>query len=171
MTWKISRDQTSINLKIEDREFRDNMLSVLHIRSQIINVERYFLTKNISNDPKIKSMSRSIKDRFRIQKKLDGFLPLNEAMERHLTTAAQLRTDSKISTLNVTAFIIALLGLPIAAMSMLLAISGENLALTEGLGLLADKSIIILAASVSIFTVIAIFLLAIVIYYIQKIRG
>jgi hypothetical protein len=132
MTWRIGREQTRIQLHIEQKSFRKEMRSVLRIRSQIINVQRYFLTRNISNEEGIKKLAKSIRDKFGIETKIGGFLPLNESMEQHLRTAAQVSADVKATVLNVIVFSFAAISLPISLMSMLLTISDQASIIKNG---------------------------------------
>lgn len=169
MTWKIGRDQTKISLKIENKHFRRQMVSILKLRSQIINVERYFLTKNISNDDEVKRIAASIKKRFQLEGKMRGFLPMNEAMERHLSTASQLRADDKISTLNLTAFVIAAIGLPISTVSMVLAVGVDSDVIKEGVGLLFRERIWSVLLTIAASTLVTLGALAISIFILKKI--
>lgn len=141
MTWRIHRDQMMIDLHIDQKEFQQQIRTALHIRTQIINVKRFFMTKNISNNPAVQRIAGSCLQKFSIGRKLEGFLELNESIERHLTTAAQLRADAKSTMLNITAFLIAAIGLPISIISMLVALNSNAEVIKYGSALFFKGSV------------------------------
>jgi hypothetical protein len=101
-------------------------------------VQRYFLTKNISNAKYTEALAKKIRTELEIETKMDGFLSLNESIEQLLNTTDQLRADRKATILNVIVFVIAATGLPISLMSMLLAINDQTIVIRNGPSLLAD---------------------------------
>jgi hypothetical protein len=121
ITWNIARKITYINLSESHGHFQENIQSVLRLRGRIINLDRYFSTKNIFNYNAVTKVSRDIANSFSLSEKKSDFLPMIEAMERHVLTAAQLRTDKHSQMLNVIAFVATAIGLPLSLMSMLLA--------------------------------------------------
>lgn len=166
MIWKLAREQTHINIAVESRDLQEQLRTVMRMRSQIINVERYFLTQNISNDRLTNLIARDIRDRFGLVDKFNRFLPLNESIERHLQTAIQMRADLKSTILNYVALSVAAIGLPVSFLSMLLAFNPDAtvvkarsmMVMTESLDMLISATLftLCLAATLSWLAYIAI---------------
>jgi hypothetical protein len=123
MIWKVGREQAAIQLTPGSHAYRQQLTALIRLRSLIIDIERLLLTRNISNDPEVVRLAASLRDQFQLRQKLNDLLPMNEAIQRHLDSLAQLRADEKSAVLNLVAFVIAAVGLPVAVMSMLLALN------------------------------------------------
>lgn len=139
--WKVAREQTNIVLSPSDEQFRKQLHSLLRIRSTLINLDRYLLTENISNHPAVKKLASSLRRRFGLRSKFDRLLPLNEVMQRHLEVVAQLRGDLKSTILNVIAFVIAAIGLPLSVIAAFLALNEVAPVVAQGLSYAWSPSI------------------------------
>jgi hypothetical protein len=166
MIWKLAREQTHINIAVEKNDLQRQLRTVLRMRSQIINVERYFLTQNISNDRLTNLIARDIRDRFGLADKFNRFLPLNESIERHLQTAIQMRADLKSTMLNFIALSSAI-GLPVSFLSMLFTFSPESAVIKAGSMLILVDSLA-LFISATAFTLMLTGIMAAVVYGIIK---
>lgn len=139
--WNIARELTYINISKDQRYFRQTLDDVLDIRGRIINLDRYFLTKNISNDCEVSKVARDMKGRFELTAKQSNFMPLIEAMERHIVTASQIRADINSRRLNTIVLIVAVVGLPLSLMSMLLAFNPDAVPiLKDGMVTISKRS-------------------------------
>ena len=157
MTWQIARDVTDINLSIEQRYFQQNLEKILRIRGKTINLERYFLTKNISNDHNIKLVASQIKERFQLEKKQERFLVLIQAMEQHVLTAGQLQADKYSRRLNNFVLTLTMVGLPLSLMSMLVAFDpAQNAIFQKGHVILLSRSSLLFFISCLLFSSIAV---------------
>jgi hypothetical protein len=127
IVWQIGRDHAAIELKPDPLDINTKLASVLRNRARIINIGRFFLTKNITNNPVRSVIVGNARKHFRIKEKFEGFVETNDLIERFFLTSNQIRQNKTAKVLNVTALFLAIVGLPTAIMSMLIALQDNTM--------------------------------------------
>ena len=139
---------------------------VLRIRGRIINLDRYFLTKNISNEREVLAVAKDIRKSFALVEKQSRFLPLADAMEKHILTASQIRADINSRRLNAIVLISAVVALPLSLMSMLLAYNPDAVPiLKDGMATLSKGDAVTFFAATSALALAIISLLFVLVEF------
>ena len=142
LLWQSQREHSNLDLSEAGRSYRRNVSKLLETRRKLINIERWILTKNISNDPQIKQFAREIKGSLGLVRKYDGLLPLNESIEGHYVSASTLRQERYTKRISTLATVFALIGIPISFLSMLLALSTTSPVVENGPSLFANIGVL-----------------------------
>ena len=131
VVWQIDRDHASIELRADPLDINKNLVAVLRIRARIINIRRYFLTNNITNDRTNSQYVSMARQYTNLQHKFEGFSETNDLIERFFLTSSQIKINLSTKVLNITALFIAVIGLPTAIMSMLISLSENTMIVKE----------------------------------------
>jgi hypothetical protein len=151
--WQINRFQAAIKINAETHEALHQLSEVLRVRASIINVERYFLTTNVTNDPALKQNARDLRSSFALREKFDGYLALNESIEKYIATASQLASERRSRRVTYFVFLFALVSVPLALVQALLSYNGSALFVQQGIlkPLLTIEFLRFIAGTVAIY--------------------
>lgn len=136
LIWQVQRELANIDITFGGKKYPSIIKSTLEIRKKILNIERWILTQNITNNAALKKYCVSIKTRLGLARKYENLLPLNESIEKITTSAANANQERHAKKLTVSASVLAILGIPIAFLTLLLTFSPSNTILKDGPALL-----------------------------------
>ena len=141
LIWQVQRELANIDITFGGKKYPAIIKSTLEIRKTILNIERWILTQNISNNAPLKQYCSSIKNRLGLEQKYERLLPLNESIEKITTSAANANQERHAKKLTVSASVLAILGIPIAFLTLLLTFSPSNTILKDGPALLVKDPV------------------------------
>lgn len=162
IVWQIDRDHASIELRPDPNDINRKLIAVLRNRARIINVRRYFLTKNITNDKANARITALGRSHINLKAKFDGFIETNDLIEKFFLASSQIRQNRSTKILNITALFIAIIGLPTAVMSMLIALQDNTLIVKNPSTIINQAEYVyflVISLLISITAVMAIWLL------------
>lgn len=160
LLWQIEREQISQRITDDIAELGPSMEKLLTIRKKLINIERLFFTRSISNNREAKLLVHQLRERLQLNAKFTRLPAINESLERYYDLRSQLELQRQSESLNHTALAIAGLGLPISVMSMLLAIDLKAPVLTSPDSLFSVPQIQLFLVLSAAGSIIALILLA-----------
>jgi hypothetical protein len=164
LTWQVQRELANIDISFGGKKYAAIIKSTLEIRKTILNVERWILTRNVSNDRDIRQYCGSLKSSLGLEEKYARLLPLNESIERITTSAANANQERHAKKLTVSASVLAILGIPIAFLTLLLTFSPSSTILEDGPALLVQDPVASFFVIYGIPVIIITALIAIIIW-------
>ncbi|MFY0638921.1 hypothetical protein [Maricaulis maris] len=141
LIWQAQREIAQIDVSLVRSSAQPSIRNALSARQKLIEIERLFLTKNISNDSSLKAFASNARKRLRLRMSFDGLMQLNEAIERFHLSASALRQERQTRRLTLIATAVAILGIPISFVSMMMAISDTNFVVRHGILALSEPSL------------------------------
>lgn len=130
--WQIGRYQEAIEIDDRSEESVHHLSEVLKVRASIINVERRFLTTNVTNDPELKAASQALRRNFGLRDKFIRFLELNESIEKYIATASQIAGERRSRRINYLIFLFTIVSIPLALIQALLSYNANNVFVADG---------------------------------------
>lgn len=136
LIWQVQRELANIDITFGGKKYPSIIKSTLEIRKKLLNIERWILTKNVTNNSSLKQYCSLVKSRLGLEEKYEKLLPLNESIEKITISAATANQERHAKKLTVSASVLAILGIPIAFLTLLLTFSPSNTILRDGPALL-----------------------------------
>ncbi|MES2443739.1 MAG: hypothetical protein V4574_12985 [Pseudomonadota bacterium] len=121
LLWRIRRDQADINISLLQKNFREAIFLTAVQRSRIINIKRYQLTSNISNDPDIRSLANELKEGLNLQREYENDEELNTLVEEYLASLEKLFNEESRRRIERGVTVFSFVAVPFTVMATLLA--------------------------------------------------
>jgi hypothetical protein len=141
LIWQSQREIAQLDISLGSAQKRKSIRNALSTRQKVIEIERLFLTKNITNDTSLKAFALRIRKHLRLRTSFDGLLPLNEAIERFHLSASALRQERQAHRLTLIATALAVVGIPISFVSMMMAVSDKSFVVEQGFAAIPDHQV------------------------------
>ncbi len=93
LLWRIRRDQADINISVRQQNFKNAIFLTAIQRSRIINIKRFQLTSNISNNQQIKKTTASMKAHLNLVTEYENDENLNTLFEEYLASLEKLFSE------------------------------------------------------------------------------
>lgn len=114
-------DRGSIQLDLSTREIANasNTQQILTHRMQLIQIQRYFLNEDRSNNGELRKLCARLREKYKLEKRFTRLSELHRAMESHLDNTFKVLQSKTTRTTNLTIQALTFSGLPLAIASVL----------------------------------------------------
>ncbi len=119
--WRIRRDQADINISLQQKNFKEAIFLTAIQRSRIINVKRYQLTSNISNDTEIKKFADIAKKGLNLASEYSNDAELNTDIEQYLAALERLFTEENRKRIERGVAVFSFVAVPFTVLAAFLA--------------------------------------------------
>lgn len=120
---RIERSQLRTELTVGRRALAASGWKIANQRLRILNLSRYFLTKDRTNDATIKALCEALSIKFKLQSRYDRALSLHREFEHHLDNTAKIIQSQQMGSVSNLLLILTLLSVPVSFFSAVIAIN------------------------------------------------
>ncbi|HVZ98749.1 MAG TPA: hypothetical protein VG841_00390 [Caulobacterales bacterium] len=139
-------DRGSILMDLSTREIADNTNTqqILLRRIQLIQLQRYFLTEERSNNKELQGVCARLREKYKLDKRFARLSDLHRAMEEHLDNTFKVLQSKATRTTNLAIQALTFSGLPFAITSVLLSLNLASSIFKDFEHVLVDSRIYVL---------------------------
>jgi len=99
---------------------------IIEQRMRLLNLERYFLLGDRSNDPSLKEISVELRQLYRLDERYLKASARHEAFENHINNASKALQSQRAASLTKMVFLLTVLSVPLATMQVLFGINMDS---------------------------------------------
>lgn len=144
LLWRVRRDQADINISIRQKNFKDAIFLTAIQRSRLINIKRFQLTSNISNDPEAGVLAREMKKSLNLEAEYQNDEELNTLFENHLAALEKLFSEENRRRVEVGVAVFSFIAVPFTVLGALLTLNTDAAIVRETLQVLSDNRVLLL---------------------------
>jgi len=120
---RIERNQITADITPHiDASHRANR-QVIKQRIRLINLERYFLTEDRTNNTYLKSICIKLEKKYRLHDKYQRAVARHSAFEHHMDNTSKILQSEKVSSLTNMISLLTIVSIPLVAMQVLFGIN------------------------------------------------
>jgi hypothetical protein len=123
---RIERSQLRTELTVGRKAVAASALRIANQRLRILNLSRYFLTKDRTNDATIKALCEALSAKFKLQERYERALSLHREFEHHLDNVAKIIQSQQMGSVSNLLLILTLLSVPVSFFGAVIAINLQS---------------------------------------------
>lgn len=120
---RIERIQLATELTLGREAVRSSGFEVANQRLSILNLSRYFLTEDRTNDPILKQTCVALVDKLKLRKRFERALMLHREFEHHFENTSRLLQSQQLGSVSNLLLILTLFSVPISFFGAAIAIN------------------------------------------------
>jgi hypothetical protein len=124
MLWRIRRDQADINISLLQHNFRGAIFLTAIQRSRIINIKRFQLTSNTSNDPDVQAGVKHMKEHLNLEREYENDEELNTLVEEYLASLEKLFSEENRRRIERGVAVFSFIAVPFTVFAAFIAVIG-----------------------------------------------
>jgi hypothetical protein len=147
LTLRVDRGSILMDLSTRDIANNTNTQQILTHRIQLIQLQRYFLAEDRSNNAELRKLcTRLMRDKYKLEKRFARLSDLHQAMEEHLDNTFKVLQSKTTKTTNIAIQVLTFSGLPLAIASVVLALDLASSIFKQFEDVIIDPRVYILIA-------------------------
>ena len=150
---RIERNQLTQDITPRLRAGDKAVTEVIEQRMRLINLERYFLLGDRTNNDALRSLCIRLSEQFRLESRYQKASARHEAFENHIENTANALQAQRTASIGNMIFWLTMLSVPLAAMQVIFGINLDNAIYKQIDGLLQYTTFAVLVAAVLIVAV------------------
>ena len=123
---RIERNQLMQDITPQIRAGDKTVRQIIEQRMRLLNLERYFLLGDRSNDPSLKEISVELRQLYRLDERYLKASARHEAFENHINNASKALQSQRAASLTKMVFLLTVLSVPLATMQVLFGINMDS---------------------------------------------
>jgi hypothetical protein len=141
---RIERSQLRADLTVARNALRMSGRKIANQRLRIINLSRYFLTQDRTNDVTLKRICAALTDKFKLRTRYDRALSLHRDFEHHLDNLSRIAQSEQMGSVSNLLLILTLASVPLSFFAAAIAIDTKSEVFTDASALVRDHRIYLL---------------------------
>lgn len=146
LSLRAERNQLTASLSISFRRSGSRARDIALQRLRVINLSRYFLTDDRSNDPVTKELCDSLRLKFKLDARYERLASLHKDFEHHLDNTSKIAQSEQLGSVSNLIAILTVLSIPISFFSAIVAVNLQSPVFTSASGVLLDYRVYLLFA-------------------------
>lgn len=138
---RVERSQLRTELTVGAKALKTSGWRIANQRLRILNLSRYFLTQDRTNDAAIKAICVALSTKFKLQIRYERALSLHREFEHHLDNNAKIVQSQQLGSVSNLLLILTLLSVPISFFGAVVAVNFNSDAFTAPMQVLLDYRI------------------------------
>jgi len=141
---RIERSQLRTELAAGPKTTANSGWRIANQRLQILNLSRYFLTNDRTNDASLKGICNALSTKLKLQLRYERALSLHREFEHHLDNTLKIIQSEKLGSVSNLLVILTLLSVPLSFFAAIVAVNMESTIFTSPARVLSDYRIYLL---------------------------
>jgi hypothetical protein len=145
---RIDREHIRMNLSTREISDRGSAQTILHNRIQLIQIQRYFLNEDRTNNKELQGVCARLRNKYKLEHRFERLSRVHRAMEEHLDNTFKVAQSNATRATNAAIRLLTLCAVPLGIMSVLLTLNLTSSVFSEFNRVATDGTLrILLAAS------------------------
>jgi hypothetical protein len=123
---RIERSQLRTELTIGRKALASSGWRIANQRLRILNLSRYFLTKDRTNDATLKAVCDALSAKFKLQARYERAVSLHREFEHHFDNTSKIVQSQQLGSVSNLLLILTLLSVPISFFGAIIAINLQS---------------------------------------------
>jgi hypothetical protein len=138
---RIERNQLQTKLTVGPETLASSGWAIADQRLRILNLSRYFLTQDRTNDAALKAVCDALATKFKLLSRYERALSLHREFEHHLDNTSKIVQSQQLGSVSNLLLILTLLSVPISFFGAIITINMQNEIFLSPIHILADYRI------------------------------
>lgn len=139
---RVDRAQVDMDVRA-DSDYRDHWVqSLMQQRKRIININRYFLTPDRTQNLEIRKLLTHLSEKYQFEKRMNRIKDVQENLEIYFESIHQINQEKKGRTISASVMALTFLGLPFGLMGLVFDSSSESLLISNPSEIFTNTSLL-----------------------------